>query len=208
MYKHSLKLAIAGVTAMLFSVAGFAAGSSGHMAMNEFGGSIYHGKPDLELTAALVRAGGGPADFSATKALTSMLGEKTVNGEVKKLTKQYGKKKVHNFVQGEDAVVADALKHATEMGIKLPQAPTDLKGTKLAKQLVKAGIADDGAFWSGHFYDKLVSHKIHNEVMDDVDNNPKLGPAYDRNVHRIGNRLFYDVAQALGMNQVKLAGLH
>ncbi|HET7371178.1 MAG TPA: hypothetical protein VFK45_10110, partial [Gammaproteobacteria bacterium] len=115
---------------------------------------------------------------------------------------------VQNWLKGTDAVVADALKHATSMGITLPEAPADLKGHKLAVALVKAGTAPDGTFWSGRFYDTLVSHGIHNAVMKDVNENPKLGVEFDQNVHKISNQAFYDVAHALGAKQVKLASLH
>jgi hypothetical protein len=198
-----LKLTIAGAAALLFSASGFAAGAT-----NMFGGPAYLGKPNLKLTAALVKAGGGPVHFSTAKALTSMLGKKTVNAEVAKLTKQYGKKKVHHWLQGSNAVVEDALKHAKQKGIKLPQAPANLHGKKLAVALAKAGTAKNGTFWAGRLYDKLVSHGIHNAVMADVNKNPKLGVAYDQNVHRITNQAFYDAAHALGNKQVKLASLH
>jgi hypothetical protein len=173
-----------------------------------FGGQAYLGAPNLKLTAALLRAGGGAEHFSTAKALTSMLGKKTVNAEVSKLNKQYGQKKVHNWLVGTEAVFADALKHAEQKGITLPKAPTNLKGHALAVALVKAGTTPNGTFWAGHLYDMLVSHDIHNAVMFDVNENPKLGPGYDRNVHRITNQAFYDVARALGHKQVKLAKLH
>ena len=53
---------------------------------NWFGGPSYMGKPALAATAALVNAGGGAKDFSFSKALVAMLGEKTVNAEVAKLS--------------------------------------------------------------------------------------------------------------------------
>lgn len=63
-----------------------AAPHSGSMEMGWFGGPVYHGAPALAVTAALVDAGGGAADFSFPKALVSMLGAKTVHAEVAKLT--------------------------------------------------------------------------------------------------------------------------
>lgn len=53
---------------------------------------------------------------------------------------------------------------------------------------------------------KTLSHKIHNEVMADIDQ--KHSHAYDENVHKILNRAMYDVAQALGDKNVQLAPLH
>jgi hypothetical protein len=202
MITKKLALPLVAVCALL--TAGVAAGAD---TMNMFGGPAYMGQPDLELTAALVKAGGGPEHFSTAKALTSMLGAKTVNAEVAKLTKQYGKDKVDSWLKGTDAVVADALKHATEQGIKLPAAPANLHGKALAVALVKAGTDKDGVYWSGRCYDVLVSHGIHNAVMDDI-NAQKGGMTLDQDVHRITNQAFYDVAHALGHKHVRLASLH
>ena len=176
------------------------------MESNWFGGQVYNGEPALEATAALVKAGGGADDFSFSKALVSMLGEKTVNGEVAKLNKQYGEKNVTDFLDGMTFAVKDGLKRATEAGVKLPDAPADLTGTTLAKALVNAGTAPDHAFWSGYLFDKALSHPIHMQVMADID--VKVGHASDENTHKILNQAMYDVAQALGMKDVKLASLH
>jgi hypothetical protein len=174
--------------------------------MNMYGGQAYLGKPALAATSALLKAGGGEANFSFAKALNSMLGEKTVKAEVAKLTKQYGEKDVNDWINGSDVAVGLALKHMSAAGFKLPAAPADLHGIALAKALVKAGTAPDGTFWAGHLYDVAFSHKVHNEVMDDI--NARQGSAYDGNVHRMTNQAMYDVAQALGMKDVKLAAFH
>ena len=204
MNRKHIKFLLAGVIALCMATAVQAQDK----VVNMFGGPAYLDAPNLELTAALIRAGGGAEDFSTAKALTAMLGADTVTAEVDKLNEQYGEEKVQNFLKGTDGVVALALKHATEQGIALPEAPADLKGKKLAEALVKAGTVDDGTFWSGHFYDVLVSHDIHNAVMADVNADPDLGVEFDQNVHRITNQAFYDVAHALGHDQVKLADLH
>lgn len=183
--------------------------ASAEMAMkgsNWFGGEIYTGPPALEATAALVEAGGGPEKFSFATALVSMLGKKTVDAEVAKLNKQYGDENVKNFIGGMDFAIKDGLKRATEAGVKLPPAPADLKGAKLAEALVKAGTTSDGTFWAGHLFDKAISHKLHNQVMADID--AKSGHAADENTHKILNQAMYDVAQALHMKDVKLASLH
>lgn len=173
---------------------------------NWFGGPIYNGQPALPVTAALVKAGGGPQHFEFSQALVSMLGKKTVNAEVAKLTKQYGQKDVTDFLNGMTFAVHDALARATGAGVKLPAAPRNLKGHKLASTLVKAGTAPDGMWWSGYLFDKALSHKIHNEVIADIDQ--KYSHAYDENVHKILNQAMYDVANALGHKNVQLASLH
>ena len=174
--------------------------------MNWFGGPVYSGAPALEVTAALVQAGGGANDFSFSKALVSMLGEKTVNAEVAKLNKQYGKQSVDNFINGMTFAVQDGLKRATEAGVKLPPAPADLKGVKLAETLVHAGTTPDGTWWAGYLFDKALSNPIHVKVMVDID--AKFGHGADENTHKILNQAMYDVAQALKISGVKLAPLH
>ncbi len=174
--------------------------------MNWFGGPIYNGEPALAATAALIKAGGGADNFSFQTALVSMLGEKTVNAEVAKLTKQYGAEEVKGFVDGMTFAVKAAIKHVTAEGITLPEAPADLHGADLAKAMVQAGTAPDGTFWSGYLFDKTLSHKNHVLVMVDIDQ--AVGHEADQNTHKILNQAMYDVAQALGMKDVKLAPLH
>lgn len=190
---------------LLLGGALFAAAATAAEAMNWFGGPVYDGPPALEATAALVKAGGGAENFTFPQALVSMLGEKTVNAEVAKLNKQYGEKNTTAFLDGMTYAVKDGLKRATEAGVKLPAAPANLKGTELAKTLVQAGTVD-GTFWSGHLFDKALSHPIHNIVMADIES--KSGRDADENVHRILNQAMFDVAQALGMKDVGLASLH
>lgn len=170
-----------------------------------FGGPVYKGAPALSVTAALVTAGGGPAKYSTATALTSMVGSKLVAAEVGKLTKQYGKKKVGQWLSVFDFAVADSLKIATAAGVKLP-APAPLRGKALAAGLVKAGVASDGTFQIEYLLDKAVTHNIHVAVMKDIDQ--KFGAPADANYHAVSNQAFYDLAQALGAKTVKLASFH
>ncbi len=172
---------------------------------NWFGGPSYTGAPALAATAALVKAGGGADHFEFSTALVAMLGQDTVNKEVAKLDKQYGKQQVKTFLGGMTFAINDGLKRATEAGVKLP-APADLQGPALAKALVQAGTAPDGTFWSGYLFDKAISHNLHNQVMGDID--AKFSMAADGTTHKILNQAMYDVAQALGQKDVKLASFH
>lgn len=174
--------------------------------MNWFGGPAYLGEPALEATAALVAAGGGAENFDFGNALVAMLGEETVNAEVKKLTDQYGADEVNEFIAGMTWAVNDALMRATEAGVTLPEPPADLKGEALARALVKAGVANDGIFWSGYLFDVALSHELHNQVMADIE--VEFGHDTDKLTHKILNQAMYDVAQALGEKDVKLAPLH
>lgn len=189
----------------MFALSGIASAEDGGVATNWFGGPSNKGQPSLEVTAALIRAGGGAKDFAFDKALVSMLGEKTVTAEVAKLKEQYGEKAVNDFVGGMTWAVKDAIGRATEAKVSLPEAPEDLKGEKLAKALVEAGTVD-GTWWAGHMFDRLLSHDIHNQVMADVD--AEFGHQADHDTHKILNQAMYDVAQALGYKNVKLAPLH
>lgn len=171
-----------------------------------FGGPVYQGAPALDVTAALVKAGGGAENFTFPAALVSMLGQKTVNAEVAKLNKQYGEEKVNQFLDGMTFAVKDGLKRATEAGVKLPAVPENLHGATLANTLVKAGTTSDGTWWSGWLFDHALSNKIHMIVMADIE--AKHDRAYDENIHRVLNQAMYDVAQALGHKDVKLASLH
>lgn len=173
---------------------------------NWFGGPVYNGEPALEVTAALVKAGGGAENFTFSEALVSMLGEETVNNEVAKLNKQYGEENVTSFINGMTFAVKDGLKRAIEAGVKMPVAPAELEGAKLAEALVSAGTVEDGTWWAGYLFDKALSHTIHVLVMADI--NAKDGHAADENTHKILNQAMYDVAQALGHTNVKLAPLH
>lgn len=172
---------------------------------NMFGGAAYYGEPALAVTAALIDAGGGAENFSFANALTSMLGEETVSAEIGKLNAQYGQEAVKTFIGGMDMAIAFSLKRADEAGIKLP-APANLSGPELAKTLVQAGTAPDGTFWSGYLFDQAISHHLHNQVMSDI--NRTAGYEADKITHTILNQAMYDVAQALGMKNVKLATLH
>ncbi|HEY3783121.1 MAG TPA: hypothetical protein VGL56_18745 [Fimbriimonadaceae bacterium] len=171
---------------------------------SRYGGPVYMGDPALNVTASLVQAGGGPENFSTVEALNHLLGKKLAKAEVAKLTDQYGADKVTSFVTVFNFVVADSLKIATAAGVKLPDA--DMKGKKLAATLVSAGTDKDGTFWIGTVLDKAVTHKIHMQVMDDID--AKYGQDADANYHRISNQAMYDAAQALGATSTKLASFH
>lgn len=209
MKRSTLVLAVASIaTACAFSTAAYAAPDDAMppQAMNWYGGPAYDGAPALAATAALVKAGGGADNFSFPAALVSMLGQKTVDAEVTKLNRQYGEHEVQEFLKGMTFDVKDGLRLATDAGVKLPAAPADLKGPKLAATLATAGTAPDGTFWAGYLFDHAISHKLHNQVMIDVAT--RFGAQDNLVTHKILNQAMYDVAHALGHDDVKLASLH
>jgi hypothetical protein len=201
-----LKTRFASVLALSLVLAGAgAAGAQGTMSsgMDRYGGPSYTGAPDLAAAISLVQAGGGAGSFSTAKALTAMVGTDLTTKEVAKLTKQYGKSDVDSFVTVFSFAVNDAAKLAIAAGVKFPEP--SLSGKKLAGQLVADGTTG-GTFWTGYMLDHLVTHKIHNQVMDDID--AKYGATADANYHKISNQAMYDLAQALGAKSVMLASFH
>ena len=179
------------------------AGAQG-MQMSRYAGPVYSGKPMLKVTASLVTAGGGAANFSTATAVTNIAGKDLTNKELAKLTQQYGQDKVGEWVTVGDFAVADALKIATAAGVKLPKG--NLKGMKLGAQLVKMGLDKTNTFYVEYMLDKLLTHGIHNKVMDDID--AKFGQAADASYHKISNQAYYDLGVAMGMKKIKLADFH
>jgi len=171
---------------------------------NEFGGPVYAGAPLLDVTASLVKAGGGAESFSIGTLLDSMVGPMAAKAEIRKLTRQYGVTRVDRFIMVFNYSVVDALKIATAQGVSLPTPKLD--GTDLAKALVNHGTDSDGTFWTGYLLDKLLTHKIHMTVMDDIDK--KWNKAADKDYHRISNQAHFDLSQALKIPGVKRASMH
>lgn len=214
MIKRFTALAAAAAFATLTFAPAFAADSMSGAAMamgGEHGmpaggdGYTFTGKPDLAATISLVKLGGGPETFSIAKALTAMVGAPLVTAEVGKLTKQYGKTAVGNWITVFDFSVQHAAATATSAGVAFPNS--NLGGKALAARLVGLGVpGNKGAFYHGTLLDHLVTHKIHEETMGAID--AKYTPALDANYHRITDQAMYDLAQALGAKAVKLAAFH
>ncbi len=166
-------------------------------------GNSYNGKPDLATAISLVTAGGAPGHFSITTAVAALAGAKVAKAEVAKLTKQYGAAKVGKFVAVQNFAVDDAVKIALAAGIKFPTP--SLHGKALAVKVTQYGL-QGGAYYEGVMLDHLVSHGIHEKVMNDIDT--KFGKASDANYHRIADQVHYDLAQALGATSVNVAEYH
>ena len=172
----------------------------GHMGAD---GTPYLGAPDLLAASSLVAAGGAAEHFSIVAALQSLAGKKTADAEILKLTRQYGPGKVASFVKVQNFAVDEAVRDAIAAGVKFP-APT-LSGKVLAVRITKHGL-QQGTYYEGAMLDKLVSHKIHEAVMDAID--AQYGMKADANYHRIADQAHYDLAQALGAKKVMLAAYH
>jgi hypothetical protein len=161
------------------------------------GPGVYTGAPALQVTLSMVMAGGGPSNFNTVTLLKVLTGPK-FNAEVGKLTKQYGKTKVDNFLKVFDYVVADTLKIVNEKHIALPKTPSpDPKdGKALAAALWGAGQTGSG-FNVEVMLDRAVSHPIHVQVMKDIDK--KYGIAADADYHAILTTAMHDLASVYGL---------
>ena len=155
---------------------------------------IYTGRPDLPLTVSMVVAGGGPAHFDSTALVGTLAGANT-KAEVAKLSQQFGADKVQSFLTIFDFVVDDSLKLVKEKEIALPSQPQpDPKnGKALSAALYSAGLTD-GRYNVEIMLDKLVSHPIHVQVMDDID--AKYGRTADANYHVILTQAMTDLKAA------------
>jgi hypothetical protein len=165
-----------------------------------FSGSccVYTGAPALAVTLSMIEAGGGPSSFSTVTLLKTLTGP-LFNAEVGKLTKQYGKDQVGQFLKTFDFVVSDSLRIVTEKKIALPSQPDpDPKdGRALAAALWSAGQTGEG-FNVEVMLDRAVSHPIHLQVMKDID--AKYGLAADAQYHAILTTAMKDLAAAYHLN--------
>jgi hypothetical protein len=172
---------------------------------NRYGGPVYAGDPALVVTSSLYAAGGGAGSFSTVRALTSIVGDDTLQSELVKLRGQYGAQAVDQFVRVSDFAINDAWKIAGADNVKIPTAGT-LTGKDLGSALVQAGTDTSNTFWTGLLLDKALTHKVNMQVMTDIDT--KYGEPVDASYHKIANQLFYDFAQSMGTTNLKLADDH
>ena len=159
------------------------------------GPGVYTGPPALPVTLSMIIAGGGPAHFDSVK-LVKVLAGKNFNAEVAKLTKQYGKTKVGNFLTVFNYVVSDSLRIVTAAKVKLPSKPNPnpSDGKALAAALWNAGVMPNGGWSVEVMLDRAVSHPVHVQVMKDID--AKFG---------IGKDADYHVVLATAMHDLKAA---
>jgi hypothetical protein len=165
-----------------------------------FSGSccVYTGAPALPVTLSMIEAGGGPKNFDTVTLLKTLTGP-LFNAEVAKLTKQYGKDQVTQFLKTFNFVVDDSLSIVTQKKIALPSTPRPdpENGEALAGALWGAGQTGQG-FNVEVMLDRAVSHPIHLQVMSDIDQ--KYGLAADAQYHAILTTAMKDLAAAYHLN--------
>ena len=198
MFKVRNFLAIAALCALVAPALASAKGMGSSMITmqpSRFSGpGVYNGPPALPVTLSMIIAGGGPQHFDSVTLLKVLAG-KNFNAEVGKLTKQYGKTKVGNFLTVFNFVVSDSLKIVMAKKVKLPAKPSpDPKnGKALAAALWNAGVFP-GAWSVEIMLDRAVSHPIHVQVMKDID--AKYGIAKDADYHAILTTAMQDLKAA------------
>ena len=159
---------------------------------------VYNGKPALAVTLSMIEAGGGPKDFATTTLLETLAGAQ-FKPEVAKLTKQYGKDQVGQFLKTFDFVVADSLRIVTADKIALPSQPSpDPKNGKVLAGALWAAGQTGQDFNVEVLLDRAVSHPIHVEVMKDID--AKYGLTADAQYHAILTTAMKDLAAAYHLN--------
>jgi hypothetical protein len=117
------------------------------------------------------------------------------DAEVAKLTTQYGKQQVGQFLTTFNFVVNDSLRIVTMKGVALPSHPNPdpTDGRALAAALWSAGQTG-GGYNVEVMLDRAVSHPIHVQVMKDID--AKYGLGVDAQYHAILTTAMMDLAAA------------
>lgn len=155
--------------------------------------------------ADLYQAGGTPGSFSTVRALDAMIGQPGATAEIKKLKAEYGDATIDRFEKVSDFAMNDAWERAGRDDVTFP-SPVTMDAATLTSSIVRAGVAANGAFEMPTFLDNLFTSGVRAQVMTDVD--AKFGAGSSAQYHRVGNQLFYDLAQKAGMASVTLAADH
>lgn len=186
--------ALAGALILSLSLPAFAAAPKDRFS-DAYG---YSGPPKLALTLSMVEAGGGPSAFKTTTLFGVLAGDKA-GAEVTKLDSQFGKENVARFLKTFDFVIDDSLKIVTAKKVALPKMPEPApsNGKALAAALYTAGVSSDGAYNVEYMLDRLVSHPIHVQVMDDID--AKYGQKADAEYHVILLQVMKDLKALYGL---------
>jgi hypothetical protein len=158
---------------------------------------VYTGAPTLPLTLSVIVAGGGPSNFDSTKLVGVLAGSLT-DAEVKKLSAQFGADNVGSFLKTFNFVISDSLRLVMAAKVPLPStpAPSPTDGKALSAALYTAGVTPAGNFDVEYMLDHLVSHPIHLQVMDDINNDPAQGTKADGNYHAVLTQAVLDLKAA------------
>lgn len=154
------------------------------------------GAPALQTTVDMLTAGSDKTGFQATTLVGHLAGALT-SGELASLDKQFGVDDVISFVKTFNFVVNDSIAKVTATKISLPKASAPVPdGKALSGELYALGVTPDKAFDVEYMLDALVTHRVHVEVMNDIDRNPALGPKADANYHAVLAQAMSDLKNA------------
>ncbi len=176
----------------------FAATLAAAIAANPMGASHgrYTGAPDLSLTAQMLSAGGGASQFSSHTLFVYLAGPHA-DEEAQSLTTRFGTSNVTQFFATFDEFVRLAAVQVGEQHIALPQA-TPTSGAALAGDLYQAGVMPDGRYDVGYMLEHLLSRPMHVTLMQQVNADPKFGPAKNASFHEILTAAMQDLHKAYG----------
>ena len=153
---------------------------------------VYAGAPDLALTAALVKAGGGAQKFSSLE-LFNVVTKGSTAAEATKLTNQFGARDVSDTFAVFDFAIDDVVRIATAKHIALPPpAPDPTDARALAVALYKAGTTTTGGWDVGYMLEHLITHPIHHIIMHDID--AKFGARKNEVFHIVLSQMMDDLA--------------
>lgn len=156
---------------------------------------VYHGQPDLGLTAAVVAAGGGAQHFSSLRLMRAMAGPHLAT-ELRILRNRHGAQAVADMPATLDFLIADALRVVTAKHIALPAPnPPPAKRHALVRAMWFAGVSG-GTYDVGTMLERMLTHRVHQVIMADTDANPGIGHARNETAHIMLAEMMNDLAAA------------
>lgn len=151
------------------------------------------------LTGAFYAAGGGAGSFSTIRALNSMFGAPTVQGEIQHLQDQFGD--TSSFISMFDFAMDDAWQKAGKDDVAVSKS-SDLSGPQLGTAIVTAGT-QHRVFTVQRLFGSLFPPQVAADVLLDLD--VKYGADASKNFKAMANSFFTDTGSSLG---VALKGDH
>jgi hypothetical protein len=159
----------------------------------------YRGKPDVALTYAILKAGGGPNRFDSAKFF-AVAGGSHAKAEARRLERIYGKARVAAFMQTFTFAMHDLNTLFRLNRIELSDQPrfSPHKGRDLAVAIYHAGIMPNGKYDCGYMMEHLMTHPVHIVLMHDINVASGHGPAHNANFHIILTRVVLDLKNMYG----------
>lgn len=161
----------------------------------------YTGAPDVTLASEFIGSGGGAGSFSAIRAFDRMIGGDAVLAQEQSLRAAFGAAPTDRFVREFSYAVSDAWTTASQMNVKLPNAPSSGGDSALARMIVRAGITPSGTFSTTYLFSHLFSAAVTSNVMQDIDT--RFGAGSSASFAQMGDRFFAGVARTVNVALVQ-----